>query len=158
MSLQIENSWTKAIQMTLKWFEKKGLDADEHYVDNCCEDSNEVQEWSVVSVSTTVYLSLLRTEASVRFQVYAPILKIQDKNIPAEVYKEMLVLNATTLSCCSFGIEDDGSVVIAVDRSTKELNHEGIDEMFENVSNNASHYAEELLKTYTNAFRIIEMD
>ena len=73
-------------------------------------------------------------------QVYSPIVKLPKEDRKQEFYEELLRLNATELSCCSFGIEEDDLVVVGADRSTKNICITEIEELVSNVSMIAKDY------------------
>ena len=98
----------------------------------------------------------MRSDNAVRFQVYSPILKVLTEEKSIDLYEELLRLNATILSCCSFGIEDDNSIVIGTDRTTQNLSLVEIDELVANVSSNAIQYSNELSEKFANQLQPLE--
>ena len=64
------------------------------------------------------------------------------------MYTELLNLNATTLSCCAFGLEEGNMVIVIADRGATNFTLSDLDEMMHNVKQVALEYSEEFIKKY----------
>ena len=141
-------NWESAKQMVIALLNKHGFDATECNINNCCEDQDIVQEWMIPNGSTAVYITLMRTAEKVMFQVFSPLCSLPEKENRGEFYEDMLRLNATTLSCCALGIEDDDTVVVMADRSLATSSLSGLDEMLVNIKTIAATYSNEFINKY----------
>lgn len=140
--MSADQSWQVAIEIINAWFRSVGVDADEHRVDAPdTDDEDDIRTWGLLSGSANVFLTLLQVEQGTALQIHSPILKLPDgAERRAALYEEMLRLNATTLSGCCFGIDDDDEVIVVTDRMTDDMSVEELDELVQSVASYADHY------------------
>ena len=119
MAEVLEAEWQSALAVITEWLAQTQRDPSSHRVINCCEDEDQVREWEVLSGSASVTLSLLRTDSDVMLQVFSSVFGAPDGE-QATLLAELLRLNASTLSGCAFGIEED-AVVLLADRSMRHM-------------------------------------
>ena len=133
MSRNLKQDWMDALGIIMNWNNK--IDTDKKVVDNCCENEEELREWSLKINSITCFLTIVRKDNDIMLQLYAPLMKTSSAENQNFLYEQLLRLNATTLTLCSFGIEEDDTVVLMSDCSMKGINHEKIDSIVHHFSN-----------------------
>ena len=129
------------------WFAQAGATPDTHRVE-APDGDDDVLGWRLVRGSASVFLTLLPVARGTMLQIHAPILRLTDSTQRGALFEEMLRLNATTLSGCCLGIDDDDAVIVITDRLTDDLSVEELGELVESVSSTADHYDDVLAERF----------
>jgi hypothetical protein len=143
MPEDLDQAWTTALLTTHQWLDQTGIGADKSRLVSCCEDEEQVREWSLPANGSTVSVTLIRAAEQVMLQVYAKTLTLPEAVQPS-FYEVLLRLNATTLSCCAFGVDEDNAVVVVADRAAQGMHADDISALVEAVSKTATQHRDTL--------------
>ena len=148
MVVNFEAEWSKANSTVNDWLFYAGYEAEDCRNDSGGENQNHIREWVVPNDHTNVYITLARSDERIDAQVYAPLCTVSKEDKKLQLYTEILNLNATTLSCCAFGLEEGNKIVVIADRGAMDFTLFDLDEMMHNVKRVASEYCSEFIKRY----------
>lgn len=148
MFTNFETEWSKANSIVADWLSYAGYEVEERRFDNCRADQNHIREWVIPNEHTKVYITLARSNERIDAQVYSPLCTLTKEDKKLQLYTEILSLNATTLSCCAFGLEEGNTVIVIADRGAIDFTLSNLDEMVHNVKRAAAQYSTEFVNRY----------
>lgn len=147
--------WQNSLHVMESWLERAQIPLSDRTAINCCEDQSTVQEWALTIDNVDLSVTLVQTSTGVVLQVFAPIAELSAVRNHAEQFGSLLQLNASSLSGCAFGLEDD-TIMVLTDRSAQPLHHTTIDETISSVTSicklrtcTAENVPEHLSEVYT---------
>ena len=131
--------WKKANVLLVRWFEHCGLKESKYHVQHCCEEGEQIKEWFVQMETVDILLTLVSTSVAVMLQARAALFEVSQCNSKEELYEHLLELNASELSCCAFGIEED-EVVVVSDRPMTNVDLPEITRMIQAILDTVHEY------------------
>jgi len=140
MSEEAQSEWARAIGVVRSWFKRLGIDPAALRADEVGTEADDEMSWAFTQGSAAIVILLVRGNNRAMLQVYSPILTLPPEDNRPAFYEEMLRLNATTLSTCSFGIDDEDEVIVVTDRSTNGMDIDELNEIISNVARYADKY------------------
>ena len=132
MSESLEQTWQDALKSMDDWLHIANIDLDQREAINCCEDQSKVLEWSLCINKTELSVTLIQTPSDVRLQIFAPLVTLSPEHKQAATFETLLRLNASTLSGCAFGLEED-TIMVLTDRSARALHVNDLGDAIANV-------------------------
>jgi len=138
----MDEALSLATVVVLEWFRALQLPEQLHRVSSeRFEDLPPASRvWGLKMGSARVFILLTPADAGARLKVLSPILRLPADTQRPAFFEELLRLNATAVSACAFGINDDDEVIVTTDRSTLDLNVDELNELIISVSENADLY------------------
>ncbi|MFT4979573.1 MAG: hypothetical protein ACI8S6_005485 [Myxococcota bacterium] len=144
MSDDIQQEWERACSVIHDWFQSQGADPTAHRFQEPEDQRGTAMCWGISSGSVDAFILLNRGEEDVSLQIYSPVLRLPDPSQRAGFFEALLRLNATTLSACAFGIDEDDEVVVISDRQADGLSVRELDELIRSVTTYADHFNDNL--------------
>jgi hypothetical protein len=136
-------SFAKASATIESVLKKLGLDPKTSQVRN--EDAT--RAWGLLRGSAQVLLMVNGGDDGAWVRVIAPVTKLPAEKDRAAFYLKLLELNARAMRNASFGVLNDG-VVIVSERPSEGLDANEVEQILKHVGALADHYDDEFIKEY----------
>lgn len=134
------NNASTTIESVLR---KLGLDPKTAKV----RDEESTRAWGLLRGSAQVLLMVNGSDEGAWVRVIAPVTKLPAEKDRAAFYLKLLELNARAMRNASFGVLNDG-VVIVSERPSEGLDEKEVEQILKHVGALADHYDDEFIKEY----------
>lgn len=122
---------------------KLGLDPNASKV----REEDGTRAWGLLRGSAQVLLQVSGSEQGTWVRVIAPVVKLPKEDARAKFYERLLELNARSMRNASFGVLNDG-VVIVSERPAEGLDAGEVEQILKHVGALADHYDDLFIKEY----------
>jgi hypothetical protein len=136
-------SFSKASSTIESVLRKLGLDPAKSKVRD--EESN--RAWGMLRGSAQVLLMVSGADQGAWVRVIAPVTKLPAEDKRRAFFEKLLELNARAMRNASFGLLNDG-VVIVSERPSEGLDENEVEQILKHVGALADHYDDEFIKEY----------
>jgi hypothetical protein len=122
---------------------KLGLDPDASKV----REDEGTRAWGLLRGSAQVLLQVSGNEHGTWVRAIAPVVKLPKEDARRAFFERLLELNARSMRNASFGLLNDG-VVIVSERPADGLDANEVEQILKHVGALADHYDDEFIKEY----------
>lgn len=136
-------SFSKASTLIETVLRKLGLDPATSKV----RDEEQTRAWGLLRGSAQVLLMVNGADEGAWVRAIAPVVKLPDEKKRPAFFQKLLELNARTMRNASFGLLNDG-VVIVSERPVEGLDANEVEQILKHVGALADHYDDEFIKEY----------
>ena len=110
-------------------------------------DEDGTRAWGLLRGSAQVLLQVSQTDQGTWLRVIAPVVKLPKSDARPAFFERLLELNARSMRNASFGVLNDG-VVIVSERPTDGLDANEVEQILKHVGALADHYDDLFIKEY----------
>lgn len=110
-------------------------------------DESDTRAWGMLRGSAQVLLMVSGTENDAWLRVIAPVTKLPSEDKRRAFFERLLELNARAMRNASFGLLNDG-VVIVSERPSAGLDENELEQILKHVGALADHYDDLFIKEY----------
>lgn len=111
-------------------------------------DEDGTRAWGLLRGSAQVLLQVSQTDQGTWLRVIAPVVKLPKSDARPAFFERLLELNARSMRNASFGVLNDG-VVIVSERPTDGLDANEVEQILKHVGALADHYDDLFIKEYS---------
>lgn len=122
---------------------KLGLDPNGSKV----RDEENTRAWGLLRGSAQVLMMVSRAEGLTWVRVIAPVVKLPSADKKLAFFQRLLELNARGMRNASFGLLNDGVVVVS-ERPAEGLDEHELDQILKHVGALADHYDDQFISEY----------